>query len=244
MTNKKTEITEVTALENASPHEEVYKTIAENMNRDAIMQRLAARENSDYLSLCNKYDIRRTISFDMLRKTIVLNFPLHKEIHPIGELLISLLDVDFKKYEGERKSTIDTYEDPNTDFELVGFPTSEIPPLLADTIKCWGITLQKYSKMSLINKLVKFNIRIHPYLTFYPTEKLMQSDGGRILKKELDMISIQNRIKDMAIFCLDTDHDERLKNLTALQRYYIYKNTQLDVPVPHFITEITPYPSC
>ncbi|MDD3416823.1 MAG: DUF6076 domain-containing protein [Lachnospiraceae bacterium] len=241
MTNKP-EIISVTTDENITKPEDVYKTITESMSKEELLMRLAERENNDYLSLCNRYDIQRTITFDMAHKTVIYNFPQHKESHPIGELLILFLEAVFTRYEEERQDTIGAYTNPDTDFDLVGFPVYALPPLLLDTINRWGITPQEYSKKSVINKLVKFNIKLHPYLTFYLTDKLMKEDGLRILTQELDLVAVQNRIQNMVFFCLDADYDERLKGLTALQRYFLYKNTQLDVPAPQFMSEMFLHP--
>lgn len=238
----KPEIISIATDKNVTKPEDVYRAIAENMSKKEIFMRLTERENNDYLSLCNRYDIKRTITFDMAHKTIIFNFPQHKEPHPIGELLILLLEADFTRYEEERQDTISAYISPDTDFDLVGFPISALPPLLLDTIKRWGISPQEYSRKSIINKLVKFNIKLHPYLTFYLTDKLMQEDGLRILKQELDLVAVQKRISDMVSFCLDVDYDERLKGLTALQRYFLFKNTQLDVPSPQFMSEMFLHP--
>ena len=38
------------------------------------------------------------------------------------------------------------------------------------------------------------------------------------------------------------NYDDRLKGLTALQRYFLYKNTQLDVPAPQFMSEMFLHP--
>jgi len=241
--NKKAEAITATIPDSVTNPEQVYRTIAQSMGQEEILLRLAERENNKYLSLCSKYDLQRTITFDMSHKNIIFNFPQHKESHPIGELLIHFLEADFTRFEEERQDTIRAYSNPDTDFELVGFPVYALPPLLLDTIQRWGITPQEYSKKSIINKLVKFNIKLHPYLTFYITDKLMQEDGLRILTQELDLLAIQKRIADMAAFCLDVDYDERLKGLTALQRYYLYKNTQHDVPVPQFMSELFLHPS-
>lgn len=238
MMNKNGEITVVDTSGNTFASDEVYKALAQSIPKDVLMRMLAEREHNDYLTLCSKYDLRRTITFDMAQKNIEFNFAEHKETHPIGNLLIHFLEADFTCFEKERQDTIEAYNSPETNFDLVGFPSSALPGFWLDTLKRWGITKEAFSKKSVINKLIKFNIHLHPYLTFYLTDKLMQEDGNLMLAKKCDLLSIQKQVGEMFAFCLDVDYDERLKGLTTLQRYYIYRNTKLDVPMPQFMSEM------
>jgi len=41
------------------------------------------------------------------------------------------------------------------------------------------------------------------------------------------MLTLQKRLREAFHFCLDADYDERLKDLTAIERYYIYSNNRL-----------------
>ena len=65
--------------------EEVYSQLAQNIDRNELLQRLAERENNQYLKLCIEYDAPRTINFDMTKKEIVFQFEKHREAHPIGK---------------------------------------------------------------------------------------------------------------------------------------------------------------
>lgn len=222
--------------------EDIYKVLAENIDQKELLNIIASKENKEYIELLNKYTFQRSITFDMVQKTIEFNFSQHKETHPIGELLVLFLEVDFSNYEYERLCTIDCYNDPTTDFDLAGFPRTSIPPFWEDTFSRWGITKEEFSKKAVIDKLIKFNIYLHPYLTFYMTDKLMVEDGNLLLTKKCDLLSLQKQIADMMNFSLDVDYDERLRELTAMQRYYIYRNTKLNVSLPQFMSELFLYP--
>jgi len=65
---------------------------------------------------------------------------------------------------------------------------------------------------------------------FFRTNDILTQDGNVLFDKKLDMLTLQKRLCDAFSFCLDADHDERLKDLPAIERYYIYSNNRLDLP--------------
>ena len=67
----------------------------------------------------------------------------------------------------------------------------------------------------------QFNIDVHPYFMFFRTNDILTQDENVIFDKKLDMLTIQKRLRDAFFFCLDADYDERLKDLSAMERYYI-----------------------
>ena len=214
-----------------------YKELSESLaleNEDKIA--------NDYIQYCLKYDVKKTIEFDKKRRKMIVNFPDHSEEIPLGELLLSFLRCDFSTYELTRKLTKEMYNNPLGDFESAGF-TTNLPPFFVSQLAKIGVTPQEHSKKCVIDKFVKFNIDVHPYFMFFRTNDVLTQDGNVLFDKKLDMLSLQKQLRDAFSFCLDADYDERLKDLSAMARYYIYSNNHLYYPNFQFASTFNITPS-
>jgi len=203
-----------------SAYKELFEYLAME-NEDKI--------TNDYIQYCLKYDVKKTIEFDKKRRKMIVNFPDHSEEMPLGELLLSFLRCDFSTYGITRQLMKDIYNNPNSNFESAGFP-SNLPPFFVSQLAKIGVTPKEHSRKCVIDKFVKFNIDVHPYFMFFRTNDILTQDGNVLFDKKLDMLTLQKRLHDSFLFCLDADYDERLKDLSAMERYYIYSNNRLDLP--------------
>ncbi|OQB14914.1 MAG: hypothetical protein BWY15_00728 [Firmicutes bacterium ADurb.Bin193] len=124
---------------------------------------------------------------------------------------------------------------------MAGFPTN-LPPFFISQLAKIGVTAQEHSKKCVIDKFIKFNIDVHPYFMFFRTNDILIQDGNVLFDKKLDMLTLQKRLRDVFFFCLDADYDEGLKDLSAMERYYIFSNNRLDLPNFQFAStfNITP----
>jgi len=214
-----------------------YKEFSESLameNEDKI--------TNDNIQYCLKYDVKKIIEFDKKRRKMIVNFPDHSEEIPLGELLLSFLRCDFSAYELTRQLTKEMYNSPLSDFETAGFPCN-LPPFFVSQLAKIGVTPQEHSKKCVIDKFVKFNIDVHPYFMFFRTNDILTQDGNVLFDKKLDMLTLQKRLRDTFSFCLDADYNERLKDLSAMERYYIYSNNRLGLPNFQFASTFNIMPS-
>lgn len=144
--------------------------------------------------------------------------------YPVGQELFNFIDLDSKEYE-ERRKLINSYFDCDLDSEKQKI-NKAVLNIYSNTpnFKKRRNKAKSTDEIETNGELGEFliggseNIKKHPYFLFsIPKEVDIIDDGG------FDLSFYQKRFIELIEFCFDQSYNPLLNQLTAEERYYLWK---------------------
>lgn len=189
----------------------------------------AGREYKKYNYRSKKSNYKRYVSFDMQKKQMNVvreNMPFNIHTYPVGELLQDFANLDLSKYEEERQRTIQLLEDPATEYFEVGYYIGHLErkePTESDIV---------FNKLVCIDRLIKRFEDLHPYFYVLHSDyvTLKRHDPMQLIQEELDLISLQNKIREYIDLCMNDQVKAIYSQIKPVQRYLLHHETMAQMP--------------
>lgn len=163
------------------------------------------------------------INFDSKNKKQIFNFPNRprqqdREEFDIGELLLDFIELDLSEHEENRLLIKKCFDDPQKLLDIE--PLQYIPYYINDGTREYDLeAIRKGTLWHLIFALTNK----HYYFQHLSARHYMENyEAYVLLNDKFDFLGTQYMLKEAIDFCLNTDCDELLKDLTIKQRFFLY----------------------
>lgn len=164
------------------------------------------------------------ITFDDSAGTIIFVDP-QRPVHsfPLGELLISYLELDFSKYEAKRLELIELLKDETLMAGLAAeLMEAEKKPVSADNVRSRIASRFAYTGTVAFPPSQESYFPDHPYFARVNIDLLHDPEPvDYLMNVRANFKGQQEQIQAAASFCLDPDYSALLEGMTTDQRYFI-----------------------
>ena len=156
--------------------------------------------------------------------------------YPVGQELLKFLELDLTEYD-RRRNIIEEYiiaerkgrksKKINQTIMALYNQIPEFKNLVRKPINVQEII--DFHELGSFLFATSKDIKEHPYCFF-----CMETETEIFSGRGLDLLSFQNKLKELIKFCFDQSYNDLLNQLTAQERYYMWKKRNLS---PMFVVE-------